>query len=190
MGLKWLVTASLLTSCALAGETAETRIQLAREMLQSAETQFGPDHPATAMMVRELALSFETGGYHEQAERYARQALTTLEKLFGDNDRTLVPVLNVLAEACAAEGRTSEALQIERRAIAIGPAAGAHYGTALHNAAALLFREGKAAESAELFERALAAREATLPSGHPYIEATRAELKRARKAAERRSPTP
>jgi tetratricopeptide (TPR) repeat protein len=165
------------------GGSAEEAIERAREALRSAEREFGPGHPATAMMMRELALAFERGGYHQQAEYYAGQSLASLEARLGKDDVNLVPALNVLAEAYAAEGRNSEALRLEIRAIQIGPAAGKHFGTALHNAAAVLFREGKLAESEEFFARALAARVATLPAGHPYIEATREQLKTVQKAA-------
>jgi len=170
-------------ACLWAGETnAEQAIQRAREAVRAAESQYGADHPATAMMMRELALAFEQGGYHQYAEQFATRAIESLEERLGKDDFNLVPVLNVLAEAYASEGRTSEALRVEMRAVGIGPAAGRHYGTALHNAAELLFRDGKLAQSEELFARALAAREATLPAGHPFIEATREELQRVRKA--------
>jgi tetratricopeptide (TPR) repeat protein len=164
-------------------EYAGEAIRAAREALASTEAKLGPDHPATAMMLRELALAFEEGGYHQSAEYYANQSLRILEAHFGPDDVSLVPALNVLTEAAAAQGRNSEALRLANRAIAIGPGAGPHYGTALHSAAAVLYNEGRLAESEKLFLRALAAREATLPPGHPYIEETRAELKKVQRAA-------
>jgi tetratricopeptide (TPR) repeat protein len=161
---------------------AADAIQKARESLQMAEDKYGPDHPATAMMMRELALAFERSGYPNYAEQYALRSLAALEERLGANDFNLVPVLNVLAEAYAAQGRNTEALGTQMRAVAIGPAAGPHYGTALHNAAELLVRDGKLSQAEEMFGKALAAREATLPPGHPFIEATRKELQRVRKA--------
>jgi len=177
------VTIFVVCSAIVHGATAEEAIREAREALQSAATEYGDDHPATAMRMRELALAFEQAGYHRQAEYYAAQALAKLEARLGSEDFNLVPVLNVLAEAYAGEQRNSEALPIAMRAVRIGPAAGRYYGTALHNAASLLYRLGRFVESEELFVRALAAMEATLPAGHPYMESTRMALKRVQKGA-------
>ena len=165
--------------CECAGEA----IRAARQAASAAESKLGPDHPVTAMMLRDLALAFEQSGYHQHAEYYANRSLAILEARFGTRDVSLVPALNVLTEAYAAEGRNSEALQCARRAIGIGPEAGAHYATALHNAAAVLYNDGRLSESESFFVRALAAREATLPAGHPYIQQTRTELKKVQRAA-------
>jgi tetratricopeptide (TPR) repeat protein len=132
-------------------------IGAAREAVRAAETTYGPAHPATAMMVRNLALAFAEAGYNQQAERYAQQALTILETRFGASDVSLVPSLNVLTEAYAAEGRYTEAARTGLRAIAIGPDAGAHYAVALHNMAAVLERQGKRRQAAGYYTRALAA---------------------------------
>jgi len=184
--LRWWI----LTGCAAAAQVlwgaegnAEEAIQRAREAFRSTQAELGPDDPATAMTLRELALAFEQGGYHQYAEVYASRSLAALEARFGRSDVILVPALNVLAEAYAGQGRNSEALRTEMRAVQIGPGAGKFYGTALHNAAALLYRLGRFTESGELFVRALGVMEATLPAGHPYIEATRAALNTAQKAA-------
>jgi hypothetical protein len=132
MPLKWVLTASLFAACAFAGETAESRIHLARETLQSVETQFGPDDPATAMAVHELALALELAGYHRQAEYYAGRSLVSLEAHFRTEDSRLVPALNVLAEAYAGQERNTQALGITMRAVRIGAAAGPvlRYGVA------------------------------------------------------------
>ena len=179
----FILTVFAAAQIAFAGGTAETAIATARQSLNAAEAQLGPEHPVTAMMMRELALAFEQGGYHNYAEQYATRAIGVLEARFGPRDVTLVPALNVLVEAFLAEGRNSDALACAMRAVEIGPDAGAHYGTALHNAGGALFANGRVAESEEYFRRALAVRQATLPAGHPYIDATRAELKKVLKAA-------
>ena len=69
------------------------------------------------------------------------------------------------------------------RAVAIGPAAGPHYGTALHNLAAAYQAEGKFQDAVEFYRQALAAREKTLPAGHPYIRLTRAALEKVQRSA-------
>jgi tetratricopeptide (TPR) repeat protein len=132
-------------------------IGAAREAVRAAESSHGPQHPATAMMVRNLALAFAEAGYNNQAEHYAQQALSILEARFGSSDVTLVPALNVLTEAYAAEGRYSEAVRTGMRAVAIGPDAGPHYAVALHNVAAVLERQGKRRQAVDYYARSLAA---------------------------------
>jgi len=132
-------------------------IGAAREAVHAAETAHGPEHPATAMMIRNLALAFAEAGYNNQAEHYAQQALSILEARFGPSDVSLVPSLNVLTEAYAAEGRYAEAARTGMRAVAIGPEAGAHYAVALHNVAAVLEKQGKRRQAADYFAQSLAA---------------------------------
>jgi tetratricopeptide (TPR) repeat protein len=153
-------------------------VRAAREAVQSAAMQYGAAAPVTAMMVRNLALAFEQAGYSNYAELYARHSLASLEARFGPDDASLVPALNVLAEALASQERYAEAERMARRAVAIGPAAEAHYGTALYNLGAILESEGQRSEAAALYRRALAARETALPPGHPYIALTREALAR------------
>jgi len=153
-------------------------VRAAREAVDTATRTYGAGHPATAMMVRNLALQFEQAGYANYAEYYAQKALATLAAKFGPDDVSLVPALNVLAEAEASQGRLGDAERDARRAVSIGPAADAHYGTALYNLAAVLEAEGKRCEAAATYAQALAAREAALPPDHPYVEAVRAALAR------------
>jgi tetratricopeptide (TPR) repeat protein len=156
-------------------------VRAAREAVEAATRTYGAEHPATAMMVRNLALEFEQAGYANYAEYYARQAATALEAQFGPADPSLVPALNVLAEAEASQGRYADAERTARRAVAIGPSAEAHYATALHNLAAVLAAQGKRREAASVYTQALAARQVALPAGHPYIAITRAALERVAK---------
>ncbi len=153
-------------------------VRAAQEAVKSAATSHGSADPVTAMMVRNLALALEQAGYAHYAEIYARQALATLEARFGAEDASLVPALNVLAEAQASLGRFAEAERTARRAVAIGRAAGAHYGTALYNLGGILEAEGQWEEARADYRLALAAREASLPPGHPYIALTRKALAR------------
>ena len=133
-------------------------------------------------MLRNLALAFEDAGYHNYAEEYAGQAIGILETRFGDQDVSLTPALNVLAEAYISERRFGEGRRIAMRAVEIGPAAGPHYATALHNVAASYHGEGKLKEAAEWYQKALDARRATLPNGHPYIAVTRSALRQVQRA--------
>ncbi len=130
----------------------------------------------TAMSLRNQAVIYSQEGYFNKAEASAKQALDILEHCFGPHDITLVTALNVLGETYIAQGRYIDAKAALERAVEIGPAAGAHYGTALNNLAAVYQCEGQLDKARELYGRALAAREATLPAGHPFIAVTRAAL--------------
>jgi tetratricopeptide (TPR) repeat protein len=152
-------------------------IAAARAALRQAAADHGEDHPVTALMLGNLALAMREGGYFNYAERYSRQAIAILERHFGPNDVSLVPALNVLAEAEVSQGRYDEARATAARAVGIGPDAGAHYGTALHNLAAIYQAAGKLHEAADYYRRALAVREKVLPPGHPHTLLTRAALR-------------
>lgn len=156
--------------------TDQEAISRARAAEQEAEQTLGPGHPATAMMLRNLALAYAEAGFYERAEAAARQSLTTLEQAFGKWDVSLTPPLNVLTEAYVGQGRYIEARPIALRAVAIGPGAGAHYATALQNLGTVSLCLGRLKEARDYYHRALLAREATLPAGHLYIEVTREAL--------------
>jgi tetratricopeptide (TPR) repeat protein len=157
-------------------------IDSAREAVRQSTAVNGADHPATAFMIRNLALALEQGGYPNYAEYYAERSLAILEAHFGPQDVSLVPALNVLTEAYAAQSRFTEAHTTAVRAIAIGPAAGPHYATALHNLGAIFQSEGRLKDAAEFYRQALLAREALLPPGHPYIQLTRVALRQVQRA--------
>lgn len=158
-------------------------ITSAREALHQASATFGEDHPVTAFMLRNLALAMEEGGYPNYADHYAQQSLVILERHFGPNDVSLVPALNVLAEAAVMQSRYDDARKFARRAVNVGPEAGAHYATALHNLAAAYHAEDKFQEAAEYYRQALAIREKLLPPGHPYTRLTRAALQQVQRSA-------
>jgi tetratricopeptide (TPR) repeat protein len=169
---------------AAAGNAGE--IASAREALRQATAELGENHPVTAFMLRNLALAMQEGGYSNYAEHYAQQSVAILERHFGPDDISLVPALNVLAEAAASQAHYAEARAFAMRAIAIGPEAGAHYGTALHNLAAVFQAEGRFRDAAELYRQALAVREKMLPSGHPYIRLTLAAMEQVQRSARAR----
>ena len=119
-----------------AGENSAA-VGVARQAASSAEVKLGPADPATAMMLRNLALAYlgisETG----RAEASAKRALAILEARFSSSDVSLVPVLNVLTETYTAEGRFDDACAVAERAVGIGPDAGPHYAIARHNLKAI-----------------------------------------------------
>ena len=158
-------------------------IASAREALRQATAALGEDHPVTAIMLRNLALTMLEDGYANYAEHYARQSLAILERHFGPEDVSLVPALNVLAEAAVSQARYDDGCKLAMRAVAIGPEAGPHYATALHNLAAAFQAEAKFRDAAEYYRQALMIREQLFPAGHPYIRVTRAALEQAQRSA-------
>jgi tetratricopeptide (TPR) repeat protein len=158
-------------------------IAAAREALRQAVSKHGDDHPVTAMMLSNLALAMREGGYFNYAERYARQSVDILERHFGPGDVTLVPPLNVLTEVAVSQGHYSDARAFANRALAIGPDAEAHYGTALHNLGAIDQAEGRFAEAADAYLRAVAAWRKFLPPGHPFFRITQTALQQVERAA-------
>lgn len=193
--MSWVRAGSLLICAALAyggsrqkapGTPATanlSEIASAREAVREATASLGEDHPVTAFMLRNLALAMQQGGYPNYATYYAQKSLAILERHFGAKDVSLTPVLNVLTEAAVSQRQYDEARAYAMRAVDIGPDAEAHYGTALHNLAAIDQAEGKSVEAAGLYRRALDVREKFLPAGHPYIKMTRAALDQAQRSA-------
>ena len=130
-------------ACLAAGDTSRAIVELERA-LPSAEAGFGADHPATAMIMRNLAFAYASAGQLPRAEKLAIRAIAVLEARFGRDDVSVVPALNVLGETLIYERRLREALRVLERAVAFGPGAGAHYATALQNLGAALELQGDA----------------------------------------------
>ena len=160
-------------------------ISTARASVGVAEKTLGVDHPATAMLLRNLALSYEEAGLHNRAETTAKRSLAILEAAFGPSDVSLTPVLNVLTETYAAQGRFTEARRVAMRAVDIGPGAEVHYATALYNAGAVFESMGELENAREYYKRALTARERWLGADHPYVELTRAAFRRTVEGSQR-----
>jgi tetratricopeptide (TPR) repeat protein len=150
-----------------AGDTSRAVVAL-EQALASAEAGFGADHPATAMIVRNLALAYANAGQLPRAEKLAIRAITVLEARFGRDDVSIVPALNVLGETLIYEGRLREALPVLERAVAFGPGAGAHYTTALQNLGAALELQGDGGSAQRYYTLAAAERGRLLGSDRSF----------------------
>src|SRR5580658_6498160 len=133
-----------------------------RRAVDRAEVQLGPRDPATAMMLRNLALAYVQSGNADAAEQSAKLAYSIVEARFGSAEPGLTPILNVLAECYASTGRVVEAQKAAEQAVAIGPDAGVHYGIALHNLGALREFSGDLIGAASLYRRAIEVKIETL----------------------------
>lgn len=149
-----------------------------RRAVDRAEADLGPRDPATAMMLRNLALAYIQTGDAAAAERSGKLAYSVIEARLGPADPALTPILNVLTECYASTGRVAEAVSASEQAVAIGPAAGAHYGTALHNLGALREFSGDLQAAANFYRRAIDVKIRVLGAEHPYVALSRAALRR------------
>jgi len=153
------------------GKPVEAAMQF-HDAAIDAERTLGHDHPATAMVLRNLALAYSGEGLYRKSEAAALESLRILEVSFGKNDDALVPTLNVLGEALIGQHRLTEAGRVLKRAVAID-APGPHGATALHNLGALYQMEGNLPAAKALYKEALARRVALLGADHPVCAATR-----------------
>jgi tetratricopeptide (TPR) repeat protein len=149
-----------------------------RLAVDKAGNELGADDPATAMMLRNLALAYVQTGDFAAAEQAAKLAYSVIESRFGVADPALTPILNVLAEGYAGSGRIDEAERVSEEAVSIGALAGAHYGIALQNLGALREYSGDFTGAAALYRRAITVKIETLGAAHPYIASSRAALRR------------
>lgn len=149
-----------------------------RRAADRAESELGPRDPATAMILRNLALAYVQTGNSPAAEQAAKLAYSIIESRFGPADPALTPILNVLAECYASTGRVEESQRASEQAVSIGPWAGAHYGIALHNLGALREFSGDFESAASFYRRAVDVKTETLGAEHPYVALSRAALQR------------
>jgi tetratricopeptide (TPR) repeat protein len=130
--------------------------QTYRCALTAAIQEWGEDHPATAMILGNLAGTEHALGRNSAAEEMALRALAALEKNVGARSILLVPSLNTLGCVYIDTGRYAQAETALKRAIRLGSQdGGAHYATSLHNLAALYQLKGQLDRAEKLYQRAL-----------------------------------
>ncbi len=91
-------------------------VKVAKEALKVAEDTFGPDHPAVAVSLHNLALPHEAQGKYGAAEPLYQRALAILEKAWGPSYPQVAAVLENMAALCKETGREDEAKRLEARA--------------------------------------------------------------------------
>jgi tetratricopeptide (TPR) repeat protein len=130
----------------------------------------GPEHPATAMSLNNLALLLKDQGDLAGARPLYERALAIREKVLGPEHPDTATSLNGVAGLLQAEGHLARSRPLLERALAIrekvlGPE---HPDTAksLNGLALLLKGQGDFARARPLYERALAIREKVLGPEH------------------------
>jgi tetratricopeptide (TPR) repeat protein len=153
---------------------------LARPLYERAlalrEKALGPDHPATALSLNNLALLLQDQGDLAGARALHERALAIREKALGPDHPDTAESLNNLALLLQAEGDLAAARPLFEHALAIyqkmlGPD---HPSTAtgLNNLALLLQAQGDLAGARPLYERALAIYQKVLGPEHPSTAAS------------------
>ena len=146
------------------------------------EKALGPEHPATATSLNNLASLYQAMGRHADALPLFERALSIKEKALGPEHPTTCASLNNLACLYQVMGRHADALPLLERALSIhekarGPE---HHETAtfLGNLASMYQSMGRHADAIHLFERALSVREKALGPEHPDTAASLNNLAR------------
>ena len=127
-----------------------------RQTLALSEQSYGPNHPVTAILLRNLATVYRRQQLYRKSEVLAQRSITILEARFGSEDSSLVPSLTTLAEVYFEERRYTEAGRLLERALAVGATnPDGHYATALHDLAAVYQVQGNLKKANPLYEQAL-----------------------------------
>ncbi len=92
-------------------------ITLAERALRLREATLGPEHPATAASLNNLALLYGRMGDYSRAERLFQRALAIREKVLGSEHPDTTTSLNNLAFVQIDLGHPKEALALARRAL-------------------------------------------------------------------------
>ncbi len=94
-------------------------VVVAKKALEVAEQNVGPDHPAVATSLNNLAFLYNTQGHYAQAEPLYKRALAIYEKALGPDHPDVALSLNNLASLYRAMNRDDEAKPLEQRAARI-----------------------------------------------------------------------
>ena len=148
----------------------------ARKVVELGAEKFGPDHPATAVIIDNLATLYQHQGKYAEAEPVFKRALAIREKALGAEHPDVGQSLNYLALLYQAQGKDAEAEPLYHRSLAIREKAlGPEHpqvAIGLNNLAFLYHAQGKYAEAEPLFKRALAIWEKAHGPEHPNVAAS------------------
>jgi tetratricopeptide (TPR) repeat protein/CHAT domain-containing protein len=146
-------------------------LPLQQRALEINEKILGPEHPATAISLNNLAALYKALGAYDKALPLYLRALAIREKVLGPEHLDTATTLNNLGALYWAMGAYDKALPLYQRALAIrekvlGPE---HFDTSvsLNNLAMLYHSKGAYDKALPLFQRALKIREKVLGPEHP-----------------------
>jgi tetratricopeptide (TPR) repeat protein len=147
-----------------------------RRALEIDEKNLGPNHPAIAVRLNNLAHILQETGRLQEAEMHMRRAIAVDEQQSEDDDIDLGAHLSNLGHLMSRTNRLKEAEEFYRRALAFDEV---KYGkesldvaTDIHNLADLLRETNRVKEAEPLMRRALKIRERILGPSHPDVAAS------------------
>ena len=94
----------------------ERAIVVAGKALEVANDNVGPDHPAVATSLNNLAEFYRTLGDYAKAETLFKRSLAIKEKAFGPDHPSVATSLENMAALYRATKRDDEAMKLEKRA--------------------------------------------------------------------------
>ena len=94
-------------------------VVVAKQALEVAERNVGPNHLDVAISLNNLAGLYDTQGQYAQAEPLYKRALAIREKALGSEHPTVAKSLENMAALYRAINRRREAEKLEERAVAI-----------------------------------------------------------------------
>ncbi len=158
--------------------------------LEIAEARYGPEDPALARALNNLAEAYRLTARYEEAEKLYLRALALDERRLALEPDAMATTLNNLALLYRAQGRLEEAAGLFSRALALlekalGPG---HPNVAktLNNMAVLELARGRPDRALLLIRRALAIAREVLPADHPSLVVFGRNLERIRGELARR----
>ncbi len=171
VALLTVVASGAVFICAEGVPPTNEQILLAEKALAFQETFLGPEHPARASALNNLAGLYDAIGDYAKALRLCERALRIREKVLGAEHPDTATSLNNVGQLCQVLGDLAKAESLFERAWQVtqkisGPE---HPDTALslNNLASLYDAMGEKGKAEPLFERALAINEKALGPEHP-----------------------
>jgi eukaryotic-like serine/threonine-protein kinase len=157
---------------------------LLREIVAKAADRVGQDLRDQAEVQAELQVTlggiYCDLGKYDEAVPLLRQALTTRQRLFGNESPQAADSLEALAGAVWGQDKLQEAEALYRQAVAIEEKAASHEGpeatSVLANLAGVLRQEGKLAEAESLYRQALARLRGPTDKETPEVASTLSSL--------------
>ena len=144
--------------------------EVAKQALELAEKNAGPEHPDTARSLNDLGLCYEAQEQYAEAEPLYKRALAVREKAFGPDHLEVADTLTNLGDINDAQDRYPEAEGFYKRALEIrekllGPN-DLDVSRSLVDLAGVYYFQERYAEAEPLCKRALAIREKALGPDH------------------------
>jgi len=146
---------------------------VAPQVVAIREKTLGPNHPAVAAALNDLAHLYAEQNLYAEAEPLYKRALAIDESALGPDDPSVGALLNNLAILYNGLGRYAESEALYERVLRIDEKTRdpgqTSLATTLHNLAMVYFLEARYAETEPLLKRALATWEKARGPGHPDV---------------------